>query len=432
MLSTASDSAAGALLATGACAAARASPSASARIAAAELVAWLDLYARGALGIAPAKPSGLVRGGNVAPLIERADYRRIVARFEADGTFMAPASVKEKPRLRAFHRYGLPGSAVRSATLERICKLAAAIVGDPDVYGLINLIGQDEFTIVADSHGASEGKAGAGVRDELACSLCSHAVLRADVRLPCEELADVQPDSLHMPATLDDWRFAANPWATGGIVSFYAGFNVFVHAAPDEALMAASETVPTREAVGTLCLISAIPRMSTTTLSAEQNAHLCMLADLAAREIEALYAIGRRVTEAELLQTGADLLKRRFGDPLHPPIRRTPSRTSTSSQAIDEDFAASARSAAKSLRAHLTCETAMVLNLRAATDDEPDMAVSILHFEADDRTACFDLELLTEAVGQVLSCKVGERDHSSLFFDDDLVAPGAVRNFRVR
>ena len=421
MLCTASTDAADELLAVGARAVAKNDPSS----AVAEIVAFLDGYARGTHGETPIKPSGLVRGGSLAPLIERAEYRRIVERYEADGTFMAPATVAEKPRLRAFHRYGLPASAFGSPTLERICKLAATLSGDPDIYAIINLIGEDEFTLVADSHGASEGRAGAGVRDELACSICTHAVLRAEVRQPRSPSLTGQSASLHLPATKDDWRFAANPWVTGEVVSFYSGFNIFVRCEPDQALMAPHEVVPTREPVGTLCLISSVPRLSATRLSPEQEASMVMLADLAAREIEALYAIGRRATEATLLQTGADLLKRRCGDPDHPPVRRTPSRGSASSQSIDEDFEASAQSAVKSLRAHLKCETAMVLTLSATSDDQQTMSASILHVEADDRSATFDPELITEAAVQVL--KSHSDDHSSLFFDDAATTPGSLR-----
>ena len=85
-----------------------------------EIVEFLDRYAAGRYpaGQIPPKPRGLVRGGNIARSIERLDYRQIVARYEADGTFIAPTAVNEKPRLRAFYRYGLPGSAVRSTKAE--------------------------------------------------------------------------------------------------------------------------------------------------------------------------------------------------------------------------------------------------------------------------------------------------------------------------
>ena len=169
----------------------------------------------------------------------------------------------------------------------------------------------------------------------------------------------MQPESLQLPNLAEDWRFASNPWATGGIVGFYAGYNISVDAAPDAGLLAPSDidSVPAREPVGTLCLVSAVPRTAGMELSPAQRQSMIMLADLAAREIEALFAINRRATEAELLRDGAELLKRGFADPSLPPHDRLSSEgMSTSSRSVDEDFAASARRAISSLRSHLACE----------------------------------------------------------------------------
>ena len=145
--------------------------------------------------------------------------------------------------------------------------------------------------------------------------------------------------------------------------------------------------MPPRECVGTLCLISAATLPGGVVLSPAQTESMCMLADLAAREIEALYAINRRATEAVLLQEGAELLKRRVGDVASGPAQGHARSPSEAALPVETDFAASARTAVMSLRTHLACEVRDLASMHLADPLRPPSSSTsaLLRMTPDDR-----------------------------------------------
>lgn len=197
---------------------------------------------------------GIARG---LPAEVIADLQRSFDRDEGAVAAPAPAPYPvpedEKARLAALHRYGVLDQPA-AADLDAVVRIASHLAGTP--YAVINLIDAERQWQAA-AFGVARGE----VRREQ--SMCASAV--------------VHGETVHVPDSSVDARYAANPFVTGelGRVRLYA---------------AAPLVAPVRHVVGTICVFDDRPGQ----LDADQIARL---EDLA-RVVTALFE--ERALAAEL------------------------------------------------------------------------------------------------------------------------------------
>lgn len=181
----------------------------------------------------------------------------------------------ERRRLAALYSYGVLDTE-RESSFEDITRIASMICGTP--IAVVNLIDAERQWF--------KSEVGLGVRETpLATSICAHAIL--------------EHDTLLVPDTTKDHRFAENPLVTGNPgLRFYAG-----------ALLKTADGLP----IGTVCVLDTKPR----TLTDEQLDSLRGLA----RQVMSQLELRRMLAASETTNRHLGRLVASAGHDLKSPLR---------------------------------------------------------------------------------------------------------------